>query len=140
MGNPAPAICASSAYEDISSQEVEKYTYKWLRDEACGELQCFVVKRYPVYEYSGYTSQTVWVDQGEYRVMKVEYFDRKEELLKVLVQTEYQHYLDQYWRPHRMQMDNVQTGKSTTLKFKDYNFRAGVNEDDFTPSRLKRAR
>jgi hypothetical protein len=72
--------------------------------------------------------------------MKVEYYDRKNELLKVLVQTEYHHYLDQCWRPHRMQMDNMQTVKSTTLKFKDYNFRLGVDEGDFTPSRLKRSR
>ena len=140
VNKSGPFVGSEFAYEDISSQEVAKYTYKWLRDETCGELQCFVVERHPVYEYSGYTSQTVWVDQDESRVMKVEYYDRKNELLKVLVQTEYHHYLDQYWRPHRMHMDNVQTGKATTLKFKNYNFRLGVDESDFTPSRLKRAR
>ena len=36
------------AYEDISSQEVEKYTYKYLRDEACGDRECVVMERYPV--------------------------------------------------------------------------------------------
>ena len=47
------------AYEDLVSQEVARYTYKWLRDEACGALDCFVVERYPVYENSGYSRQIV---------------------------------------------------------------------------------
>jgi len=33
-----PFMGSEFAYEDISSQEVEKYTYKYLRDEPCGEL------------------------------------------------------------------------------------------------------
>lgn len=139
VNKSGPFLGSEFAYEDITSQEVAKYEYKWLRDEPCGELQCFVIERYPRYEHSGYTKQVVWIDQDEYRVMKVEFYDRKEELLKVLVQTEYHRYLDQYWRPHRMHMDNVQTWKSTTLEFKDYNFRVGVDENEFTPSRLKRA-
>jgi len=34
-----PFMGSEFAYEDLSSQEIEKYTYKYLRDEACGELQ-----------------------------------------------------------------------------------------------------
>ncbi|HEB63048.1 MAG TPA: outer membrane lipoprotein-sorting protein, partial [Gammaproteobacteria bacterium] len=51
------------AYEDLSSQEIEKYTYKWLRDEPCGELQCYVIERVPAYKYSGYTRMVSWIDQ-----------------------------------------------------------------------------
>ena len=43
-----PFMGSEFAYEDIASQEVEKYTYKYLRDEACDALTCFVVERYPV--------------------------------------------------------------------------------------------
>ncbi|MGD8515231.1 MAG: outer membrane lipoprotein-sorting protein, partial [Granulosicoccaceae bacterium] len=42
------------AYEDFASQEVEKYTYKYLRDEPCPGndkgLECFVIERFPVDE------------------------------------------------------------------------------------------
>ena len=47
------------AYEDITSQEVEKYTYQWLRDETYEGLECFVFERYPTYKNSGYTRQMV---------------------------------------------------------------------------------
>ena len=62
-----PFMGSEFAYEDISSNEVEKYTYKYLRDEACGELQCFVVERYPVDPNSGYTRHVAWLDKDEYR-------------------------------------------------------------------------
>ena len=70
------------AFEDLGSQEVEKYTYKYLRDEACGEWKCYVVERYPEYEYSGYTRQVGWIDKAEYRAVKIEFYDRKDALLK----------------------------------------------------------
>ena len=135
-----PFIGSELAYEDMLSQEVEKYNFKWLQDEACGDLTCFVVERIPVYENSGYTRQIMWVDQDEYRVMKIDFYDRKDSLLKTLVQSEFEVYLDTYWRPHRMEMENHQTGKSTTLTFEAYEFQVGLEEGDFTANRLKRAR
>ena len=44
------------ACEDFSSQEVEKYTYKWIRDEIYNDSDCYVVEFYPVdQKNSGYT-------------------------------------------------------------------------------------
>ncbi len=135
-----PFIGSEFAYEDLLSQEVAKYTYRWLRDEPCGDLQCFVMERYPVYENSGYTKQITWVDQDEYRVMKIEYYDRKDDLLKTLTFVDYQQYLGQYWRAQNLLMNNHQTGKSTDLLFGKYEFRVPLSEGDFRPGRLKRLR
>jgi len=135
-----PFVGSEFAYEDLTSFEVAKYTYTWLRDEACGELDCFVVERVPQYERSGYSKQIAWVDKGEYRIVKVDFYDRKDTLLKTLESTEWQQYLDQYWRPHRMHMVNHQTGKETVLTFEPYQFREGVNEANFNQSRLARLR
>lgn len=135
-----PFVGSEFAYEDLTSQEVKKYSYKWLRDEPCGDLTCFVIERYPEYENSGYTRQIVWIDQDEYRVHKVEYYDRKNELLKTLNLTDYKKYLDKYWRALTLTMVNQQTGKSTMLKWSGYEFKVGLTEDDFTKTRLKRMR
>ena len=133
-----PFVGSEFAYEDLVSFEVGKYDYKWLRDEPCGELDCFVVERFPKYENSGYTRQTVWVDKSEYRIRKIDFYDRKESLLKTLNQSGFEQYLEQYWRPLKMVMKNHQTGKATELAFSPYEFRLGVNENAFTPNRLKR--
>lgn len=128
------------AYEDIGSQEVEKYTYKYLRDETCEGQPCFVLERYPVNKYSGYKRQMVWMDKAEYRPWKIDYYDRKDSLLKTLTFKGYKQYLNKHWRPDEMFMINHQTGKSTLLKWSNYKFRTGLADADFTQDSIKRAR
>jgi hypothetical protein len=128
------------SYEDLNSQEVEKYKYKYLRDEACGPLQCFVMDRYPVDPRSGYTRQIVWIDKKEYRVQKTEYYDRKRSRLKTLALTGYRQYLGKYWRAHLLVMVNHQTGKSTRLEWQAYKFRTGLKARDFRRNALRRSR
>ena len=129
------------AYEDIASQEVEKYTYKHLREEEYQGTLCFVVESFPVdKKNSGYTKRISWVDTAEYRLLKVEFYDRKKSLLKTLTIEGYQQYLDKYWRADSMNMVNHQTGKSTTLLWNDYKFRTGLTDKDFNSTSLKRVR
>lgn len=129
------------AYEDISSQEVEKYTYKWIKDESYADQNCFVLERYPVdKENSGYIRQMVWMDKKEYRVLKIDYYDRKKSLLKTFNASKYQKYLDRYWRAHQMDMINHQNGKSTRLLWSDFKFKTGLRDKDFNKNSLKRAR
>ena len=135
-----PFVGSEFAFEDLGSQEVEKYSYKHLRDEACGEWECYVTERYPEYEYSGYTRQVAWIDKAEYRIVKVEFYDRKNALLKTLTYSGYKEYIDYYWRPDEMFMQNHQTGKSTTLKWANYKFKTAVAERDFNPNALPRLR
>jgi outer membrane lipoprotein-sorting protein len=129
------------AYEDISSQEVEKYTYKWIRDEIYNNQACFVMERYPVdKKNSGYIRQVVWLDKAEYRVLKIDYFDRKNSLLKTFTADSYHQYLDKFWRAHTMNMVNHQNGKSTELNWSDFKFCVGLTEKDFNKNSLKRVR
>ena len=129
------------AYEDIASQELEKYTYKWLRDETYENRDCFVTERYPVdKKNSGYSRQVVWLDRDEYRIWKVEYYDRKNAHLKTLTISGYQQYNEKFWRPDLMFMVNHQTGKNTELQFSNYRFKVGLGPDDFNKNSLKRAK
>jgi outer membrane lipoprotein-sorting protein len=135
-----PFVGSEFAYEDLVSQEVEKYDYRWLRTERCGDLGCEVVERIPRYENSGYTRQVVWWDTEEHRAQRVDFYDRKDVLLKTLTSVGYRSYGNGFWRPDRMAMENHQNGKSTDLVFDGWQFSSGLDEDDFTPSRLRRAR
>ncbi len=135
-----PFVGSEFAYEDITSQEVKKYTYKWLRDEEYRGQKSFVVEQVPAYENSGYTRRVVWIDQDKYRTLKVDFYDRKNALLKTLTYAGYQKYLNQYWYPDEMYMVNHQTGKSTRLIWKNYTFRTGLSNKHFNKNSLKRAR
>lgn len=133
-----PFMGSTFAFEDLSSQEIEKYSYKLLGEEACGEWQCYVLERIPEYKHSGYTSQVTWLDKEGYRMVKVDYYDRKKALLKTLVASDFNQYLGHYWRPGKMEMVNHLTGKSTLLEWTDFQFQTGVSERDFRSQSLKR--
>ncbi len=136
-----PFMGSEFAFEDLSSQEVDKYAYKLLKEEACAEFDCHVLQRIPQYKNSGYTKQIVWLDKAEYRPMKIEFYDRKDSLLKTLVYTGYQEYKTNngsYWRPDQMEMSNHQTGKSTTLSWSNYDFETALSDKDFNQNALKR--
>jgi len=135
-----PFMSSEFAYEDIASQEVEKYTYKYLRDETLNGIDSFVIERYPAYEHSGYTRTVAWINKAEYRPEKIVFYDRKNTLLKTLIYDGYQQYLDKYWRADQMHMENHQTGKSTTLAWKDYQFKTGLGDKNFNKNSLKRAK
>jgi outer membrane lipoprotein-sorting protein len=135
-----PFMGSEFAYEDIASQEVEKYTYRFLRDDVYDGMEVFVFERYPVDEKSGYTRQVIWLDKENYKERKIEFYDRKDALLKTLLLTDYHEYLDMYWRAHDMYMENHQTGKSTRLLQTNFQFRTGLTDRDFDKNSLKRAR
>ncbi len=128
------------AYEDLLSDEVEKFDYLWLRDEACGEWQCFILERRPRYENSGYSKQVVWLDQVSYRPVTIQYFDRRDRLQKTLFFEDYRSYEDQFWRAQQMRMENHLTGKTTVLTFTPFQFRTGLTARDFDPAVLRRLR
>lgn len=135
-----PFMGSEFSYEDISSQEVEEYTYRWLRDEQLDGVDAYVVEQVPVDRNSGYSKLVTWVDMAEFRPLKVEFYDRRASLLKTLVYSGYNQYLGQYWRADQMSMENHQTGKSTVLEWTGYEFGTGLTDRDFDQNSLKRAR
>ena len=131
-----PFVGSEFAYEDLSSQEVEKYTYKFL--EAKGDQ--LLVEQDPVDPKSGYTRRIVTYNKSKgYRIEKIEFYDRKNALLKTLTYSDYKLYKNKFWRAGTLTMVNHQTNKETILNFSDYDFEAGLTDEDFTQVALKRA-
>ena len=134
-----PFMGSEFAFEDLGSQEVEKFSYRYLGDEPCGEgYDCYMIERIPQYENSGYTRQVTWVDKAEYRFIKTDFYDRKNALLKTLEFFGYQEYPGAFWRADRFEMINHQTGKTTTLMWSNYDFETPMDESDFNQNALKR--
>lgn len=135
-----PFVGSEFAYEDLSSQELEKYQYNYLRNESFDGRDHFLVEFDPVDPKSGYSKQVVAIDTEHYRPWRVEFYDRKGSLLKTLTLSKYQQHLGQYWRANLQQMVNHQTGKSTELHFADFTFGNGFKKRDFSKNALKKAR
>ena len=128
------------SYEDMSSGEVKEYTYKYLRNEPCGDLTCTVTEQTPLDEKSGYSRKLVWQDTIELRIWKMELYDRKESHLKTLTFANYKKYLDQYWRAEEQTMVNHLTGARTVLRWTDFKFGNDLDDSEFTQTALRRIR
>ena len=141
-----PFMGTEYAFEDLGSQrpeEVGSFSYQLLGKEACGEessLRCYVIERRPKNPYSAYSKQVVWIDENAYRVHKIDYYNKKSELIKTQELKDYQLFKGKYWRPGIMQMSNHKNGNSTLVEWSNYQFSNGFNASDFTPRKLKNAR
>lgn len=138
VNKSGPFMGSEFAFEDLTASELNKYKYKYVRSEACGSLQCDVVERYPQYEYSGYTRQLSWIDRDVYQIRKIEFYERRGDLLKTLTIDDYRQYPNTIWRAHHFLMENHQTGKSTELVYSDYSFMTGLKNSDFQKSILRK--
>lgn len=131
-----PFMGSEFAYEDMASWELDKYQYQYLGDEIVDGLDAYKLEMTPAYPRSGYTRQVTWLDKQYYRPLKVEYYDRKNALLKTQTYSGYGVYLDRYWRASEMRMVNHQTGKQTWMRWSNYRFGNGYNELTFDKSSL----
>ena len=136
----SPFMGSEFAYEDLASDEVEKYDYKFLHEEPLDGRPTFVVERHPVDPQSGYARTVVWYDKQTYRATQIEFYDRRDELLKTLIYSRYRQYLGNHWRADEMFMANHQSGKKTVLVWTGYEFGTGLSDRDFDPNTLTRVR
>lgn len=135
-----PFMGSEFAYEDLSSFEIEKYTFKYIKDELIDGESTFVVEQFPLDKNSGYTRQIAWIEKKRYIPLKVEFYDRKDSLLKTLTFNGYKQYEGKYWRALSMSMQNHQTAKSTLLTTDKLAFNTGLTDRDFNKNILKRVR
>lgn len=137
-----PFVGSEFAYEDITANEVKKYSWELLGLETCpnhAELECAKLNSVPKYENSGYTKRIVYIDIQEFRPMVTEYYDRKHTHLKTQTYIDYKQYKNKFWRADKWDMVNHQSGKSTELYFENYDFDTVLKKRDFNQSALKRA-
>jgi outer membrane lipoprotein-sorting protein len=128
------------SYEDLGPQDVDRYTFTWLRDEPLDGVPMHVLKRVPRDENSGYSEQHVWMDIAELRLHKVTFYDRRGRLIKTLTVDGFTQHDDRHWRPLSLEMHNHQNGRTTVLTFEDYAFDVGLSPRDFDDTRLDQVR
>ena len=124
------------SYEDMSSQEVEKYTYKFIAETELDGRKVWKYERYPRDRRSGYTRQIIWTDKEYMNALKVEYYDRKNELLKTATFKGYKKY-GRFWRVSSIDMFNQQTQKRSILVWKSRKLGAPLDSDDFESDALE---
>jgi hypothetical protein len=125
------------SYEDIGNQNYNKFTYNEKVEEVeLNGMKCYKGSRIPKDESSGYTKQISWVAMDSFLLQQVEYYDRKSELLKTAVFSDYKQ-IDGVWRVRSIEMKNHQNDKATTLTWKEDKVKVGLTIKEFNKRVLK---
>jgi len=123
------------SYEDLSAFNTKKYKYK---DGEAKEVDgIYVVSSVPISKYSGYTKLISFIDAKTFLAQKIEYYDRKKELLKVATFADYKNFKTVY-RIGKITMKNVQNDKTTLLVWSDEKINTGLRAKDFHKRYLKK--
>ncbi|MDF1878604.1 outer membrane lipoprotein-sorting protein [Sulfurimonas sp. SAG-AH-194-C20] len=122
------------SYEDLSAFNVKKYIYN--EGDAPLKDGLYVILSKPVSKYSGYTKLISYIDKKTFLVQKMEYFDRKRELLKIAIFEDYKHFSDVY-RIGKITMKNVQNDKTTILIWSNQKINTGLKSKNFHKRYLK---
>ncbi|HMR86628.1 MAG TPA: outer membrane lipoprotein-sorting protein [Saprospiraceae bacterium] len=133
-----PFMGSEFAFEDLSSFEVEKYTYKYISESTVGSDKIAIVEMDPKDTKSGYTRIVGKFNLSKnYRVEELEFYDKKNAKLKTLTYSDYKLYNNKYYRASTLNMVNHQSGKKTELQFSNYKFGVNLSENDLTEANLK---
>lgn len=135
------------SYSDIAAPHSEDYTHKLLKSEACpGEEKstCRVVESVPasdgVRERTGYARIVQWIHPTHFLPVKGEFFDAEGELRKRLAQARILEVdpENKKWMAHWLRIEDLKTGRISTLEFAQVKVNAGLSGALFTKESLKR--
>jgi outer membrane lipoprotein-sorting protein len=123
------------SYEDIAGNEIAKYDYKLLSEDK----NTWVVEARPKTD-SGYSKIISTVSKEKLIPIKAEYYDRKEEKLKISIMDKFKTYKvksNTFNYANYIKMDNIQTKKSSIIEWKERKIGLKHKESDFKSTKLK---
>ena len=129
-------VASEFSYEDLGAPNIDDSTHNWLEKKKCPanvKLTCAVIESKPKNKKSGYSRTVQYIDLKEYRTFQVDFYNRRGDLEKILVSSNFKRYQSKFWRAHKMEMNNVKSSKSTTLIWSDYQFKKGLKKKSFSP-------
>jgi outer membrane lipoprotein-sorting protein len=124
------------SWEDISTSELTKFHYRLVRDDG----SAWVVERTPVYKFSGYARELTWVNKANYQTVKIEYYDKKGDLLKTQTMDKWEQYKSRYWRPLKLEMVNHVNHKKTVIELSPYRVSVDLDKRMFSSLGLDQIR
>lgn len=125
------------SYEDIGNQNYNKYTYENRVEEVdLNGIKCYKGVRVPKDINSGYTKQVSWVAKDTFLLLRIDYYDRKNELLKTAMFSDYKQ-IAGVWRRGKIEMRNYQNDKSTILIWQEDRIKVGLTAREFNKRVLK---
>lgn len=124
------------SYEDMSSRELNEYTYSITGSGTVEGKDCYILESIPNGIKTEYSKHISWITKDSYLPLKEESFDKNGKLLKVK-SIVYQQ-IKKYNIMKELHVKNVQRNHQTVLKFDNIEVDSGIENKIFHEKNLKR--
>ncbi len=106
-------------YEDLRKEKPNEWIYNRLQDDTIDGQTYYVIMSAPVDKNrertTGYSNRMMYIDKTTFNIRRIEFFNSKNERLKVFDAYDYQTPPGQPARPHRLVMTNNTKNTTTTM-------------------------
>lgn len=124
-------------YEDLEKRKVTQDTHRVLRHETHQQFTCWVLESVPRESGSSQYSRVVsWVDQQSLVPVKVEYYDKRERLAKILLVHRVEQ-VDNIWTALEVDMQDVSRQQRTLLRVRTIRYDHELPDHLFTEHYLQ---
>ncbi|MDR3205180.1 MAG: outer membrane lipoprotein-sorting protein [Deltaproteobacteria bacterium] len=127
------------ANEDLKNMDdVEEYTYEIQGSETVDGKDCYILTRTAIKQKdTQYSRQVQWVRKDNLLREKIEYYDKKNKLLKTMYFLTCDK-IDGIWTTTKLKIDKADGTSSTVVDWSKIQYNVGLKDQDFEQSRLHR--
>ncbi len=126
-------------YDDMGSRNIEEDEHKLLKEETVNGNACWVVESTPKKKGSAYSKFVSWIRKDIFVAEKVEFYDKKGKLEKVLTNSGFEK-INGIWIVKKMEMNNIQKKHKTIIKLDNIELNCTIKDSYFTVASLERGR
>ena len=123
------------SFEDLSNGSIEKFNFDLIsEDKSTWTLSRTSKKK------SGYSKQVMWVSKKYMNPTKIEYYNRRGDLLKIAEFEQWKEFLvgdKKFFKSMKVHMKNQQTKKESIFSWSNRTLGKNVKKQIFNPARLK---
>ena len=124
------------SYEDMTSRNIDEYTYSILGSEKIDNVDCYILESVPSEIKTEYSKHISWITKDTHLPIKEESYDKNGKFLKsksIIYQQ-----IKEYNIMKELHIKNVQRNHQTILKFDNIEVDSGIKDNIFHEKNLKR--
>ena len=123
-------------YEDLEGDDLDDYNYNVLREEDLEGAPSYVIEALPASEEkareTSYSKRILWIQKDNFVTVKIEFYDRRDTLIKIQTNHEWENLQGTLWRPKKILMDNLKASHKTVSGTVERTLNQEIDDSTFT--------
>jgi len=124
-------------YDDMGGRLVDQDTHTLTGEETIDGITCYKIESVPVDKNDLYSKKISWVIPDKWVHLKVDFYDRKGQLMKTLKVNDIRN-VSGVWLQFNLEMANYSTNHRTVLKILEAKINEPIGDQIFTTTTLER--